>query len=279
MNKLIIFSLVFALFTACKKDDTTVETDTDKDLRVAEDNTLAENASDDISTMSDEAYNTGSLQTRSGQSATAILRTDSVVITKADSVITIDFGAAGTVCRDGKLRKGKITITFTGGYRKAGGTVTQTFNNYSVNGNQFSNTSTRSITYNGLNSAGNPNWSITANITITKSGGIVVAWTSNRVRTMIAGYDTKLNWLDDEYQITGTASGSRTNGSEVISFSLTIGTPLYIKTQCSHIQGGTLNMTRGQRSISINYGYGTGTPCDGQAEITLPDGSKRVVNL
>lgn len=280
MVKYSFLLLAFVLFFSCKKDDTTTLTDTQVDQKIAEENYLSENFSDDVSQMSDEAYRENKLTTRDQTGGNSILA-DTVKITRnaADSSITIDFGTTGILCRDQRVRKGSITIKFSNGYRSQNATVTQTFTNYSVNGHQFSNSSTRSITYKGLDSSNNPYWEISANLTITKanSGGKTFTWQSSRTRTMIAGGSTPLNWTDDVYRITGSASGVTTTGH---SYTLTITKGLLVKIGCPHIQEGILSFTRGTRTIIIDYGYGsTSSSCDGQAEITLPDGTKTIINL
>lgn len=272
MKKLTFLFVFLSLLISCKKDDVIDETSNDK--IVAEDNSIAENASDDASTMADEAYSNNKLVTRDGQGSGGILA-DTVKITRVDSTVTIDFGTTGITCKDGRVRAGKLIITFANGFRKAGSSVTHSFLNYSVGGHQISNSSTRTVTYKGLDSNSNHHWEISATMTITKPDGKTINWTSTRTRTMIAGSNTPLNWTDDVYSITGTASGTNTKGS----YTLTITKALIVKVRCPHIQDGTLSLTRGVRIFSIDYGYGSATPCDGQAEITLPNGTKTIVTL
>lgn len=273
MNKLILFSVFFSLMISCKKEE--VEDEVANDKIVAEDNSIAEGFSDEVTTMADEAYSSNKLSSRGSYDNGGILA-DTVKITKVDSTVTIDFGTTGVVGKDGRLRKGKIIISFNGGYRKTSSMVTQSFQDYSVGGNQFSNTSTRKLTYKGLDSLGNPSWDIVADITITKANGKTISWTSTRTRTMIAGLNTPLNWTDDVYKIIGSASGTTSNGK---TYTLTIDKALIAKVICPHLQEGIISHTRGTRTFSIDYGYGTGTPCDAQAELTLPNGTKSIINM
>jgi hypothetical protein len=82
---------------------------------------------------------------------------------------------------------------------------------------------------------------------------------------MTAGASTPINWLDDEYSISGTASGTTSSGQ---SYSLTTASPLIYKVLCPHLQSGILIYTRGASSATIDYGYGSNTPCDSQAKLT-----------
>ncbi|MFY7860719.1 MAG: hypothetical protein ACOVP5_00725 [Chitinophagales bacterium] len=275
MRNVLVFGLFCSLFVSCKKDLSSVLTDAERDQTVATDNSLVESYSDDIAVISDEAYNNNALVTRSGSSSGSLLA-DTVKITRnnSDSSITIDFGSVGIVGRDGRVRKGQIIIKFANGYRKVGASVSQTFNNYAVDGRQM--TGTLTVTYKGLDSLDRPYWMIVANLTVTKSSGKVITWNSTRSRVMSEGYSTPLNWTDDEYLISGSASGFTSNGD---SYSLIIGKSLRVKVGCRFIIDGTIEYLRGTRNTLIDYGYGGVATCDGQALVTLPSGITVVVNL
>jgi hypothetical protein len=256
------------LFSSCKKSDTL----TSDDQEVVEDNAYAEQISDDVIKITDDAYynNSGAnsnILVRDNSGSSAILA-DTVKITKTtspDTTISIDFGTNGILCKDLRIRKGIITFKFSNGYKTPGSVVTQTFTNYVVSDRSISNTSTRSITYVGLVS-GKPTWNITANLTITKPNGTTHTWNSTRTRTMIAGSSTPFNWLDDQYEISGTASGVTGNGS---SYSMNITKNLLIVIGCRFIQDGAITMTRGTTSYSIDYSVTNGGSCDDQATFIM----------
>lgn len=275
MKKLsLIFLTTLLAFQSCKK----IETLTSEDQEIVEDNAQSEQISDDASKISDDAYYASSnILVRDNSSASSILA-DTVKIIKnaSDSSVTVDFGTNGITCRDGRVRYGKFTFKFTNGYKKAGSTVTQTFDGYKVDDRSINNSSTRTITYNGTNASGQPYWTIVANMSITKSNGKVVTWNSNRTRTMIAGYNTPLNWTDDQYEVSGSASGVTGNGT---SYTLTINKNLLINIGCKYIQDGIITMTRGTVSYSIDYGTPTSSNnCDNQATFTM-NGKSTVFTL
>jgi hypothetical protein len=278
MQKIILSLVAIMLLGSCKKAAETIE-EIQKDKIMAEDNHMAEDESDDVSVMSDEAYNTGELQSRGGSGGSGIMGdTVKIIRSKTDSTITIDFGTNGILGKNGKIRKGKIIIKFTGGYKTAGSAISQTFDNYYVNGKKIEGS--RSITYNGITN-NMPDWTINSNLTITKSNGKVVTWQSTRSRTMTAGYSSPLNWYDDEYKISGTANGTTSNGD---TYNMNIGKPLFIKlsfsppTLCKYILDGTITYTRGSRSAIVDYGFGGITSCDNQAELNY-NGNKSIINL
>ena len=278
MKKLLLPLVAILLLGSCKKAAEVIE-EVQKDKIMAEDNHAAEDEADDISVMSDEAYNYGELRSRGGSGGSGVMG-DTVKITrsKMDSTITIDFGKNGIAGKNGKIRKGKIVIKFNGGYKIVNSSISQTFDNYSVNGKKIEGT--RSITYKG-DTSGMPKWAIQSDLTITKTDGKKVTWSSTRIRIMTAGSATPLNWYDDEYTITGYANGITSNGD---TYSLVIGKPLFIKMSfsapslCKYILDGTITYTRGTRSVSLDYGYGGVTSCDNQAEMDY-NGKKSIITL
>jgi hypothetical protein len=255
MKKIIIASaLLFTIFS-CKKASEILE-EIEKDQIMAEDNSIAEKNSDDASIMSDEAFEKGELTSRGGNET---LGGAKITKDSTKKKITIDFGT-GVLGKDGKVRTGMIIITYTGGYNTTGSIITQTFSNYTVNGHSVAGTRT-------ITNSGNDSWAIVAALTITKSNGKVITWNSTRTRTKIA---------TGEFNITGSANGTTSNGD---TYTITIGTPLLVKLACDHIQGGTITYTRGTKSATIDYGYGSATPCDNQAEVTRSNGTKKVITL
>lgn len=275
MKKISLICLATLMaFQSCKK----TETLTSEDQEIVEDNSHSEQISEDASKITDDAYYASTnILVRDNSSASAVLA-DTVKITKntADSSITVDFGTNGITCRDGRVRYGKVIFKFTNGYRNAGRTVTQTFDGYKVDDRTINNSSTRTVTYNGTNASGQHNWTIVANMSITKANGKVVTWNSTRNRIMTAGASTPLNWTDDVYEISGGASGVTGNGT---SYNLTINKNLLIRIGCKYIQDGIITMTRGSVSYSIDYGTPTSSNnCDNQATFTM-NGKSTVFTL
>ena len=95
------------------------------------------------------------------------------------------------------------------------------------------------------------------------SQGVSMTWSSARNREWINGLNTPLNWQDDEYVITGTASGTNFEGN---SFLATITHGLHIK-YCPYITKGTFELTpSGKPTRTFDYGDGT---CDAFATLTV----------
>ncbi len=259
------------IFYACKKDKETepVEFDT----HTSEDNALAEGTFNDVNNMCFQAMENGQLTTyRLSEKQNSILSVCATVTAVPDSsgnggTITIDFGTSNCQCVDGRYRRGVINVTYTGAYRDSGTVISTTFNNYYVGkdtGHMFNVSGSKSVTNNGHNAAGHLNYTIAVNGQLTNANNEVMNWTSTRNREWIAGEGTHANWTDDEYLITGNASG---NNFEQNSFTVTITQPLKIALNCRWIKSGTFDLTpSGKPTRTFDYGNGD---CDYNASLTV----------
>ncbi|MFL5763996.1 MAG: hypothetical protein ACJ77K_08655 [Bacteroidia bacterium] len=251
------------LFTSCRRD----KDEKDMDTSSASDNALAEGTYNDVNNIADQASN-GSLSTymvplqsdeKSMMSACATITNDTSV---TPHILTIDFGTTNCTCADGRARRGKINVSYSGHYRDSASTHTITFTNYYVNDNQVLGSKT--VTNMGHNSAGHSYYNISVNGQIIKAGGGgTINWTSTRVREWIVGEST-LPWADDVYLITGSASGTNAAGN---SFTVNITSALRKELGCRHITSGKLELTpSGKPTRYVDFGPGT---CDDQATVTI----------
>jgi hypothetical protein len=252
--------------TSCKKDATK-----DADTESAENNALAESQYNDVTTLVDQAALSGDVTVgvAGGSSANGTegslgsnCATISIDTVASPHSVTINFGEANCVCKDGRNRRGKIIAAYTGRYRNAGTIISITFDNYFVNDNQVKGTKT--ITNMGPNNAGNIVYKIEVNGQIIKANnGGTVTWTSNRQREWIAGANT-IDLSDDAYSITGTASGTNASGK---SYTITITKPLVRRMNCRWFESGTLDVTPDGKPVrTLDYGS---TGCDANATVTI----------
>ncbi|MDF2451118.1 MAG: hypothetical protein K0S26_622 [Bacteroidota bacterium] len=254
------------IFSSCKKKE---KEEKDSDTAGAADQSLASSTVNDMTSISDEAAKTYSVSSFRTSDASGLLAASCASITidtlAAAKTITVNFGATNCVCNDGRARRGSLIISFTGRYRDSLTVITVTPQNYYVNDNQV--TGSKTITNKGHNAAHHLVYEINANIQITKanSGGTISLQT-NRQREWLTGENT-LQWNDDIYSITGTASGSTSNGN---SFTSNITSPLIrnMSFGCRrHFTQGTLEHTPGGKATRyIDFGNGT---CDDQATVTI----------
>lgn len=274
MNKSILVSaLAISLIAlnACKKDE---KEEYDNSSAPAS-NAVIENAYDEMTNMSDQAIN-GNLSYYNSPKVTVVYASKdepllekeacNVVITldttSTTRSITIDWGTVNCDCNDGKQRRGKIITTFTGKYRDSGTVITHTPENYFVNDNKIEGSKT--VTNMGTNSSGQPFFNVSINGSVTMTDGDVFTYASTRVRTWVLGFTTPLYFLDDEYDITGSANASSTNGNGYVA---NITSALHIKVGCPYITKGIVEFTPTNKPIrTINYGDGS---CDKTFTVTI----------
>ena len=246
--------LLFALMlSACQR--TGIDNALNGEL--SSDNSRAEFVSDDAENMANAAVLgiPGFLIKENHIGSCAVVTNDTI-----NHVVTIDFGTVNCECMDGRMRRGKIIINYSGHYFDVGSVKNFSFDNYFVDDNHIEGT--RVVTNLGVNGAGNFHWSVISNLTITKPDGRTMNWSRAGDREMIAGAGTETIW-DDEYAITGTASGTRGDGN---SFTATITSALHRSLSCHFITSGTIEITPANHPpLTIDFGNGN---CDALATIT-----------
>lgn len=265
MKKVIILTIALGgILSSCRRDR-------DSDLTTSRDNALAESTFDEANDISDQAAR-GVLQLKTEEVGNLLSQCATVTHDTLSSprTLTIDFGTSNCLCSDGKNRRGVVEVTYTGKYRDAGTVITITFDNYYVNDNKVEGT--RIVTNNGLNNSGNISFSVEVDGTITKTNGEMITWTSSRTREWVAGYNTQMP-ADDEYRVTGTASGTNAAG---LPYTVSTMTPLLRKVACRQFVSGTLKIIpSGKPERLIDYGNGD---CDNEATVTI-NGNTFTINL
>ncbi|MBL7764761.1 MAG: hypothetical protein JNJ58_01605 [Chitinophagaceae bacterium] len=253
----IMFALAGTLiFASCQRNGNSKDSDTSS----ASDNALSEFAYNDALNIADDASdkqtgdNLGSYKTAS---ACATVTHDTLSTPK---LLTIDFGPTNCLCNDGRYRRGKILVSYTGKYRDAGHIHTITFDQYFVNDNQIMGTKT--VENMGLNANNQSYFNINVNGTIVKSTGDTITRLATRTRTWIQGEATQ-TWMDDVYEITGSGSGTHTNGS----YTMNITQPLIKEVGCKWFTAGKMDIQPSGKPLrSIDFGTGA---CDNQATVTI----------
>ena len=251
----------FFMLSSCKKDNVA----TDNDFSASRDDAFAEATYDNVTNIADEAY---SLKTNGNyKSSDNIFLGDCATVTLDTTVfprvLTIDFGDTNCLGNDGRYRRGKIIVTFTGRYWYPGTIITTTFDEYYVNDNQVEGT--KVVTNNGFNAEGNMNWDIAVNGLITLANGEgTITWNSQRNREWIEGITTPYNRWDNIYLITGDAHGQRANG---LHWTRVITSPLRVELACRFIVSGTVEIKPEGKALRI-LDFGDGS-CDNEATVTI----------
>jgi len=259
-----------ALVSSCKKTESTQPTD----LTISVDDAFAESTFDNVTNLADEAYDISKTTFKSteGRIFLSSCANISLDTTAFPRTLTIDFGNENCLCNDGKYRRGKIIISFTGRYREVGTIRTTTFDSFYVNDNKVEGT--KVVTNKGLNGDGHMYWTmdVEGKITLANDSG-TIQWNAQRQREWFAGFDTPRDRWDDIYMITGTANGTRING---ISWTRTITKALESKLACRFIVSGTISIKpEGRPERILDFGNGE---CDNLATVTV-NGEVHTIHL
>lgn len=259
---LIAFVSFAILMTGCKKENEIQL----EDKTLAQDDAYAESTFENVSDMADEAYEISTGNKLKSTEGNRLFLSDCATVTLDTTIfpheLTIDFGDVNCLCHDGKYRRGKIIITFTGRYRHPGTVITHGFENYYVNDNSVDGT--KVVTNMGENENGNLYFTIeVVGVVQRVRDSSTFSWNSSRVREWIQGSDTPNRW-DDIYLVTGTAHGTRPNG---LTWEREIINPLRIELACRFIVSGTVELRPQERPVRL-LDYGTGE-CDNIATVTI----------
>ena len=243
------------IFASCHRKNKEVDNDTE----MASDNALSESSYNDALSIADDAStkNTGGILEDKIRNICATLTHDTLSTPKT---ITIDFGSVNCLCGDGRYRRGKILVSYTGHYRDSGSTHNISFDAYHVNDNNI--LGTKSVTNMGHNSLGQSYFNIVVNGLIVKVSGDTIIWNSNRTRTWVMGEGSATK-MDDVYEITGSASG--TKGST--SYTMNITQPLVRSLDCNWISSGKMDIQPSGKPLR-QFDFGNGV-CDNQATVTI----------
>lgn len=265
MRSKITFTLLAStllLLAGCRKDKE--EEIIDLDYTSATDNAKADDAFSDMLSQVDKAVEANGLRELCDPTVTF----DTIAM---PHTMTLDFGAVNCTANNGRQRRGRIEVSFTGRYRDAGTVITITPQGYFVNDNQVQGTKT--VTNQGLDENGHLHFSIVVNGSLTAADG---SWTAThqaqRTRTWIEGSNTP-QLSDDVYLITGGGSGVNRNGG---AYTVSITSALRVALSCAWITQGTVQITPANRPVrTIDYGSGA---CDGSFTVSV-NGQTFTVNI
>lgn len=260
---MLVVALSLSITNGCRKTEEKTNTE---DVGYASDQALAEKIFDDARAMADKG---------AGVSGSGAFKTSSCgTVTHSGSSFVIDFGATNCECIDGRMRRGKIIVHYTGAYADSGSVRTITFDNYYQNDNKVEGTKT--VENKGHNSSGQPWFAITVDGTISKADGTVLRTNWTRTRTWREGYNTPINWTDDVYTVSG--SGTITRPAGVVDVSIETANPLVIALNCRWIKAGSVYYVLPSGATRI-LNYGSVPNCDNEAQVILPTGTTIDITL
>ncbi|MHB1278592.1 MAG: hypothetical protein ACYC1Q_09340 [Bacteroidia bacterium] len=249
----LLYAASIAMFSACNRQDEPNDNPDAADVTAAQEMTIAEQLFGELKNISDQGESGTLTSYKNGMAAFADCAT--VTVDQPNKKVTIDFGTTDCLCKDLRLRRGVLEVTYTGNnYWDSGSVATIIPTNYFVN--EYKLTGSKVITNLNHLSDNQPAWSIVVNGTVTKpNAGGSFGWTSNRTHTWLAGKTTPLNWADDEWLVEGNATLTTSTADE---WNLNILLPLHRLMSCRYIDKGTIEIKRlGLSDRYVDYGDGT----------------------
>jgi len=277
MKKVILRRFLFVMvslliITGCNKEEDIVATNNSTTLTSDEnseadaiDNADVNLIFSDVFDIADEAYSSASGFKTSGTGESYFIGGCAAITLDTLSnprMLTIDFGDENCLCNDGRYRRGKIIITFTGPYRMTGTVITHSFDNYYVNDNAVMGSMI--VTNAGRDAYNNLNYLMSSNaivIMADSSGQFTRA--GNFRRIWIEGENTP-DRFDDVYLIKGKAYGQLASGE---NYRMIIVNPLRREIGCKYFVSGIFKFKPADRPEAVfNYGEGE---CDNIATVTI----------
>jgi hypothetical protein len=261
---------------ACDQDDESNSNAFNSDLdsltleetRAAQANSEVEFILSDLDLIAFDALDNGQV---SFKQAGVLLNcaTVSLDTTRNPPAYIVDFGPTNCQGPDGRFRRGRQRVSFTGLYQFPGSVITVTPLNYFVN--DFAVSGQRVTTNKGINANNNLNWDINSMLIYQHSTTRdTISWNSQRNREFTKGALTQ-TVIDNEWTITGTASANSTAG---FSWPASIIQPLLYKNACAWITKGIINIQVQQLPLRV-LDYGSGN-CDNQAIVSIGNRSRTI---
>ncbi len=214
----IIFTLLF-VFYSCTEDEVILTPELNS-TQASQDNLIAESIFNDVLRIVE--YGISNNKKGNQYPKFTMLNNDTSNI----DTLLINFGNTNYLYNN-KLRKGIINVTFSGNYRDSLSVITTTFDNFYINNKLIQGEMI--VTNNGKNNSQNLFYNIDVNNASINTENGIINWQSNRIRELIAGGETYLDYSDDIYRITGISTGNAANGND---FSVEIIDPLHMDLSC-----------------------------------------------
>jgi len=275
-------SLIGLVNSSCKKD---LEDGFSTDQLVAVDQNQADNEADDVGNIEDQTLEANTAALGTGRIAVndTVLTENCATVTitpkgsNPTGTITIDF-KNGCMCKDDRMRKGKIISKFTNRLRVPGAEITTSFDGYGVTrkgGSEyvlFDNSSTKTTK------------TVDAPATITDGAvlridrevnmKLVLPGGSNfsysGIRQMVWNLGQLANRWDNVYT---TKKGSTQSGVDRKgrNYTMTVDTDVVRKAECAFLGiykpvSGQITIQHDTKTKVVNYGDGA---CDNSVDVTI----------
>lgn len=271
-SKILSLAVIVTFFIAsCQEESENPNQLTDIEIASAENEASVESAFEDVDDIGYESLFYADAGGRIAVNDDSPLSCATRTHDKENKTITIDFGE-GCEGPHGRVRSGKIIVTYTDRIYVPGAVMTMEFENYFCDGKNIEGKRTRTNI--------SESESDYLRFSILLEGGMVTwedgtsatreaLWEVTRIRTP--------NPINDERIRTGSASGTT---REALAYTVNITEPIVWKRGCLPMKrvmipvaGVKVRTVDGQSPCTINYGDGT---CDNLVTFTKDGNSKEV---
>ena len=251
-----VFMIGMLLVNSCVRER---DTNTDQAL----DEILGEFAFYDAVSIADDAATKKTGELLSNYKTTGYCATITHDEVSMPRTLVIDFGAVNCMCNDGRNRRGKIVVSYTGNKYSDSNSIAQfNFDKYFIDNSQIMGST--SVTNMGRNVNDKYYFEIKTEGKILREFILdTVYWNADRVRTWIQGQDTPI-WTDDYYEINGTGNG---RSNQLGYYSCNIVSPLLKGYDCRFFTKGRVEMQpQGKTLRTIDMGEGS---CDWESWVEI----------
>ncbi len=268
---LAIIGISFLMFSGCGDDD---GSDLDPNITTGDTEAIADEEEvqgifEDMEELANNAI-TEALNPSGGRLSKNFTECVNISLDLPNKSVTLDFGDGCEGLR-GRVRKGKIIITFSGSHFESGSVVTTTFENFEVDGLKIEGTRTVTNVSDANDNVPRFNVKIVGG-KVTWPDGTFATREVNRTKSWIRAATP----LNDEFHIEGTANGVTRTGK---TYKATILQKVIFKITCADdrifipVQGVKDIEVNGSLKITVDYGDGT---CDNIVTMTKGENSREI---
>jgi outer membrane murein-binding lipoprotein Lpp len=283
-TKILLFAslLSITLFIGCNSNEA-VDTSATSSVVTTDDavvNSEIDATVDDVSIIAEDQFDmqkSSAAKTSSGMvSLLPTCATITTVLTNDTWTRTIDFGTQGCALPNGNIVKGKIIISFSKNFTTPIKTISYTLVGFYHNGKLIEGTKTitHELKSTDILTAIHPVTTHSIDVKITYPDGKIYSRIGTRVREMVDGFTSIMNWEDNIFKVWGYHITTFPNGSK---YTCTIQktSPLLIKMSCKmpFPVSGVVEITKNDGKATLDYGKGD---CDDLATITVNGVSKEI---
>lgn len=276
LKLLMVFVTGALIFTGCEDGDGISETEA-----ISEEDTIALVEADDIADevdnlvddiLAEEFGLAGKEEASKNGETNKFGRPECLtktIVWQGDSkLVTLDFGD-GCELPNGHILSGKIEMSFIFDLGAMSVTITKEFKDFFFNDVAVEGVNTIVKTW--KNNEGNIQSVKTIDVTLTWGDNQIATRTGTRTREWIQGKETK-TWGDNVFFITGSIT---TTFNDKV-FTSVIKEPLRREMACRFIVSGTVEISKGDRQGTLDYGDGT---CDNKATFTNKENEVKEITL